>query len=166
MAFPTNYIKPNVLIKQFIKMHLHVSNIFYTMQWLNILLIIYLWLTLYFIILENPQNLCHNLIVSFPLFITFQIIQGLILYFSNHHQVYADQQIKKFFSSRSAMLYLEKKKICLFNDWLPQSYNINVIENMWSILKTCVFQFNITSSDDLWNASSIMLPSRHGTIFP
>ena len=45
---------------------------------------------------------------------------------------------------RSIMLYLEKKKICL---------DINVIKNMWSILKTCVFQFNITSSDDLWNAT-------------
>ena len=51
------------------------------------------------------------------------------------------------------MLYLKKKKICLLSDWPPHAPNINVIQNMWSIVKTCVFQLNITLSDDLWNAT-------------
>ena len=49
--------------------------------------------------------------------------------------------------------YILKRRKCLLSDWPPQSPDINAIENMWSILKTCVFQFNITSSDDLWNAT-------------
>ena len=52
-------------------------------------------------------------------------------------------------ASQSTMLYLEKNKIYLFSDIPLQSPDINVIKNMRSILKTCVFQFNITSSDDL-----------------
>ena len=53
----------------------------------------------------------------------------------------------------STMLYLEKKKICILSYWPPQSLNFNVIKNMCSIMKTCLFQFNFTSSDDLWNAT-------------
>jgi len=55
--------------------------------------------------------------------------------------------------ARSTTLYPEKKKISLLSGWSPQSPDINVIKNIWSILKTCVLQFNITSSDDLWNAT-------------
>ena len=53
--------------------------------------------------------------------------------------------------TRRDLQYLEEKKSCLLSNWPPQSPDYNVIENMWSILKTCVFQFNITSSDALWN---------------
>jgi transposase len=56
-------------------------------------------------------------------------------------------------TSRSTMSYLENKKICLLSDWPPQSPDINVIENMWSTLKRNVSQFNVTSSDDLWNVT-------------
>ena len=56
-------------------------------------------------------------------------------------------------TSRSIMLNLEKQKICLLNDLPQQSPDIDVTKNTWSILKTCAFKFNITSSDDLWNAT-------------
>ena len=56
-------------------------------------------------------------------------------------------------TSQSKMSYLDNKKICLLSAWPPQSPDINVIENIWSILKTNVFQFNMTSLDDLWNAT-------------
>ena len=56
-------------------------------------------------------------------------------------------------TTRSTMSYLDNKKICLLSYWTPQSPDINVIKNMWFILKIRVFQFNIKSSDDLWNAT-------------
>lgn len=56
-------------------------------------------------------------------------------------------------TSRSTMLYLEQKKICLLSDWPPQSPDINIIENIWSILKTKVSKFKIKSSEDLWNVT-------------
>ena len=60
-------------------------------------------------------------------------------------------------TSRSTMLYLEKKKNCLFSGWSLQSPDINVIKNMCSIMKTCIFQFNITPFDDFWNATDILI---------
>ena len=39
------------------------------------------------------------------------------------------------------------------SDWPTQSSDINIIKNIWSILKTTVSKFNIKSSEDLQNVS-------------
>ena len=69
--------------------------------------------------------------------------------------MYADDSIfmqdcAPYHTSLSTMSYLDNKKIYLLSDWPP---DMNVIENMWSILKTNVSQFNMTPSDDIWSST-------------
>jgi hypothetical protein len=54
--------------------------------------------------------------------------------------------------SESTMKYLEKKHICLLSDWPPQSPDINIIENLWSILKSKVDKRSPKSTSELWKA--------------
>jgi len=73
-------------------------------------------------------------------------------------QIYSDDSVfmqdgAPCHTSRSTMAYLELKKICLLSDWPPQSPDVNIIENLWSILKTSVSKFNVKSSDELWNVT-------------
>ena len=51
------------------------------------------------------------------------------------------------------MLYLKQKNIFLLSDRPPKLHVINIIKNMWSILKTTVLKFNIKSFEDLWNVT-------------
>jgi len=53
--------------------------------------------------------------------------------------------------SFSTQTYLEKNKICCICDWPPQSPDLNVIENMWSVLKNNVSKRFPSSIDELWN---------------
>jgi len=54
--------------------------------------------------------------------------------------------------SESTMKYLEKKHMYLLSDWPPQSKDINIIENLWSILKSKVDKRSPKSTSDLWKA--------------
>jgi len=46
--------------------------------------------------------------------------------------------------------FLDLHKICLLSDWATQSPNLNVIENVWQILKSNVHKHFLTKQDDLW----------------
>lgn len=53
--------------------------------------------------------------------------------------------------SRSTLQYLDNNGICLLSDWPPQSPDINIIENLWSIIKYKVSKYYTKSAEDLWN---------------
>ena len=52
--------------------------------------------------------------------------------------------------SRCAMQFLEETKVCLMEDWPPQSPDINVIKNLWAILKSQILKHHPKSLKDLW----------------
>lgn len=47
--------------------------------------------------------------------------------------------------------FLDSHNILLLSDWPPQSPDINIIENLWPILKRNVAKHNSTSQEALWN---------------
>jgi len=53
-------------------------------------------------------------------------------------------------TSMSTREFLDHHKICLLSDWPPQSPDLNVIENLWHILKSNVHKHFPTKQDDLW----------------
>ena len=48
------------------------------------------------------------------------------------------------------MKFMDDNNICLLSDWPAQSPNLNIIENLWSILKTRVRKRIISNNTDLW----------------
>jgi len=54
--------------------------------------------------------------------------------------------------SRSTLTYLDHKHVCMLADWPPQSPDINIIENIWSILKAKVQKRSPKSENELWAA--------------
>ena len=52
--------------------------------------------------------------------------------------------------SHATELYWERKKICYISDWSPQLSDLNLIENMWSILKTNVTRKFPRTVDEVW----------------
>ena len=53
--------------------------------------------------------------------------------------------------SKSTVQYLENNNICYISDWPAQSPDLNIIENLWSILKLRISKLNPTSTDHLWH---------------
>ena len=56
--------------------------------------------------------------------------------------------------SMSTKTYLENRKICYIPDWPPLSLDLNIIENMWYILKRNVFKRFPSTIDELWKATN------------
>ena len=56
-------------------------------------------------------------------------------------------------TAASTINYLEKKHVMLLSDWPPQSPDINIIENLWYILKKNVSCRHITDANNLWTVA-------------
>ena len=54
--------------------------------------------------------------------------------------------------SRSMLNYLDNKQVCVLADWPSQSTDINIIKNLWSILKSKVYRRFPKFADELWKA--------------
>lgn len=53
-------------------------------------------------------------------------------------------------TSKSTMQYIDNNNVCLLSDWPAQSPDINIIENLWAVLKLRVRKHKTTSIDHLW----------------
>ena len=64
----------------------------------------------------------------------------------------ADHCLSFCHKSRSTLNYLDNKQVCVLADWPSQSPDINIIENLWSILTSKVYKRSPKSADELWKA--------------
>lgn len=71
-----------------------------------------------------------------------QIISPLEIYMQDNASIHR---------SRSTMDFLERHMILYLDDWPPNSPDINIIENMWALLKNKIKTENFNSKDHLYD---------------
>jgi len=54
--------------------------------------------------------------------------------------------------SRLTLKFLDQKSVCVIVDWPPQLPDLNLIENLRSIVKTKVGKRIFSDSEDVWSA--------------
>ena len=52
--------------------------------------------------------------------------------------------------SKFTLEYLDRRHICEISDWLAQSPDLNIIEDLWSVLKSRVQKRLSKTSNELW----------------
>jgi len=52
--------------------------------------------------------------------------------------------------SKSTLNFLDSRHICLLSDWPAQSPDLNILENLWSVLKSRVQKRQPNTANDLW----------------
>ena len=55
--------------------------------------------------------------------------------------------------SRSTLDYPDSRSICLISDWPAQSPDLNIIENLWSVLKSKVTKRMPKTDGELWSVT-------------
>jgi len=53
--------------------------------------------------------------------------------------------------AKTTMKLIEDSKICYMSDWPSQSPDLNIIENMWSVLKSNLWKYNTKNINELWS---------------
>ena len=54
--------------------------------------------------------------------------------------------------AKESLKFIEDNKICYMSDWPSQSPDLNIIENMWSVLKRNLWRCHPKNIDELWIA--------------
>ena len=54
-------------------------------------------------------------------------------------------------TSKATKKFLDHHKICILSDWPPQFPDLNIIENLWQVLKGNVHKQSQSNSVDLWS---------------
>jgi len=80
-----------------------------------------------------------------------QVLDSGLFHLYGSHSVFVQDNAPCHYS-RSTLNYLDNTQVFVLADWPPQSPDINIIENLWSILKSKVYRRSPKSADELLKA--------------